>query len=167
METFAIVDRMAEFSFQSPCVDATIKFGSQLAGHLIARDVIALSGDLGAGKTHLSKGIASGLGVDPDLVNSPTFVLLQQYDGRLPVYHFDTYRLSEPAEFEDIGGIELLEHAGVCLIEWPQRIEELLPARTIRIEIAATDVETRTITIRDTHQRSRDIAAKLADKSAG
>ena len=153
---------MSEFSFQSPDVNATIKFGAQLAGQLIAGDVIALSGDLGAGKTHLSKGIASGLGVDPDLVNSPTFVLLQQYDGRLPVYHFDTYRLSEPAEFEDIGGLEMLEHAGVCLIEWPQRIEELLPKRTIRIEIAATDVETRNITIRSTDQRSRDIIAQLS-----
>ncbi len=152
---------MSEFSLQSPGVDATIAFGSQLAGQLIARDVIALSGDLGAGKTHLSKGIASGLGVDPDLVNSPTFVLLQQYDGRLPVYHFDTYRLSEPAEFEDIGGIELLEHEGVCLIEWPQRIEELLPDRTIWIEIAATGADIRSITIRGTHQRSRDIIAGL------
>jgi tRNA threonylcarbamoyladenosine biosynthesis protein TsaE len=152
---------MTNHVFVSDSIEATIAFGSKLAGQLVPTDVIALSGDLGAGKTHLSKGIASGLGVDPDIVNSPTFVLLQQYPGTLSVYHFDTYRLSDPAEFEDIGGVEFLEGDGVCLIEWPERIEELLPVRTIRISIEATDVETRSIKIQAFGQRAEQLIASL------
>lgn len=157
---------MSDFIFQSRGVAETIAFGARLASHLIEKDVIALAGDLGAGKTHLSKGIAAGLGVDPDVVNSPTFVLLQQYEGRWPVFHFDTYRLGEPSEFEDIGGIEVLDQNGISLIEWPQRIEELLPERRIWIQVTATDAETRSITIRADHPRSKSLIAALQNESA-
>ncbi|MFK7819905.1 MAG: tRNA (adenosine(37)-N6)-threonylcarbamoyltransferase complex ATPase subunit type 1 TsaE [Planctomycetaceae bacterium] len=148
--------------FVSNSIESTIAFGSKLAEQLVSTDVLALSGDLGAGKTHLSKGIAAGLGVDPDIVNSPTFVLLQQYAGTIPVYHFDTYRLSDPAEFEDIGGIELLEGDGVCLIEWPERIEELLPARTVKLSITAIDIEQRQIVIKPTGGRAIEIISAIA-----
>lgn len=140
---------MTDFSreFTSNSVEETLEFGRRIAPALEAGDVLALAGDLGAGKTHLCKGIAAGLGADPDLVNSPTFVILQQYAGRLPMFHFDTYRLGDAAEFEDIGGVEILEAGGVSLIEWPQRVVELLPARTVWIQVAATAPESRVLTI--------------------
>ena len=144
--------------FTSRSVEETFEFGHQIASGLQAGDVLALSGDLGAGKTHLCKGIAEGLGADPDRVNSPTFVLLQQYAGRLPVFHFDTYRLGDVSEFEDIGGLEILEQGGVSLVEWPQKIQELLPVRTVWIEITATAPEARTFAFR-TNPRAVDVAA--------
>ena len=156
---------MSDFVFLSDSVDATIEFGAKLAALLGPTDVVALSGDLGAGKTHLSKGIGSGLGADPDLINSPTFVLLQQYAGTIPIYHFDTYRLSDAAEFEDLGGIELLEHDGVCLIEWPERIDELLPERTIHLKIEATSEEQRSITIRSAGARAKELIDALSKEN--
>jgi len=130
-------------TFISQSVEETLEFGRRIASGLKAGDVLALAGDLGAGKTHLCKGIAEGLEADPDRVNSPTFVLLQQYAGRLPIFHFDTYRLGDVSEFEDLGGLEILEQGGVSLVEWPRKIQELLPARTVWIEIEATAPESR------------------------
>ena len=158
---------MVDSTFRSSSVQATIEFGGKLAALLVPGDVVALSGDLGAGKTHLSKGIAAGLGVDPDLVNSPTFVLLQQYEGTLSVYHFDTYRLGDVSEFEDLGGIELLEHDGVCLIEWPERIAELLPERTIRVIIEATSAEARAIRIEPAGSRTAEVINVLFAEDGG
>lgn len=151
---------MADFSteFTSDSIEETIGFGRRIAAALRPNDVLALAGNLGAGKTHLCKGIAAGLGADPDLVNSPTFVILQQYAGALPIFHFDTYRLGDVGEFEDIGGVEILEQGGISLVEWPERIEELLPDRTIRIEIAATAEESRRFVIQGS-QRARDVSA--------
>src|SRR5262249_44252579 len=100
-------------------LEATEDFGRRLGRQLFPGAVVALIGPLGSGKTHLVRAVAEGLGVrDRRAVNSPTFVLLQEYQGRLPIYHFDAYRLRDVADWFDLGGHEFTEGKGVCLIEW-------------------------------------------------
>jgi tRNA threonylcarbamoyladenosine biosynthesis protein TsaE len=111
-----------------PDLAATESFGRRLGALLFRGAVVALVGPLGAGKTHLSRAIAEGAGVrDGRVVTSPTFVLIQEYQGRLPVYHFDAYRLRGPGEFFDLGAHEYLEGDGVCLVEWADRVTDCLP----------------------------------------
>ena len=105
-----------------PDLEATARFGERLAKHLFPGAVIALVGPLGAGKTHLTRAIVIGLGGNGGAVVSPTFTLIHECEARLPVYHFDAYRLSNEAEFLDLGVHEYLEGNGVCLIEWADRV---------------------------------------------
>src|SRR6516165_240026 len=90
--------------------------------------VIGLVGPLGAGKTRLVRAIAEALGVDPGAISSPTFVLIHEYEGRLPVFHFDAYRLEGPAAFDDLGVRDYWSKGGLCLIEWADRVRNILPA---------------------------------------
>jgi tRNA threonylcarbamoyladenosine biosynthesis protein TsaE len=114
----------------------TEAFGRQLGASLFPGAVVALVGPLGAGKTHLTRAIAEGLHVEtPAAVTSPTFVLIQEYPGPIPVYHFDTYRLSSPQEFVELGVEEYLAGDGVCVIEWADRVAGVMPADHLRIEI--------------------------------
>ena len=114
---------------------ATKRLGEDLALALKPGDVLALSGDLGAGKSTLARALIRALAEDPDLdVPSPTFTLMQVYGGRLPVAHFDFYRLSHADELEELGFREILED-GVAIVEWPERMEEALPDSRIRIEL--------------------------------
>ncbi len=100
---------------------------------------MALIGELGAGKTHLARAIAEGLGIaDSRVVTSPTFVLVQEYAARLPIYHFDAYRLHNQAEFADLGVHEYFESGGVCLVEWADRVPDCLPAEHLRIDLHIT-----------------------------
>ena len=116
-------------------VAETIAFGAQLASQLRAGDVLALSGELGAGKTVLIKGIAHGLGVERE-VTSPTFTLIHEYDGgRLPLFHLDLYRLDKMEQALAIGIEEYLLPAGATIIEWAEKIGPLLPENSIRIHI--------------------------------
>src|SRR5271166_4119745 len=106
-----------------PNLSATEALGRRLGAQLRSGMVVALIGPLGAGKTHLSRAIAEGLGLaDSRVVCSPTFVLLHEYVGRVPIYHFDAYRLRSEEEFNDLGAGEYLEGDGVCLIEWADRV---------------------------------------------
>ena len=130
--------------FDLPDLAATGALGRRIGGHLIAGAVVGLVGTLGAGKTHLARAIAEGLGVaDGRVVTSPTFVLIQEYEGRLPVYHFDVYRLPDAAAFLDLGAAEYLEGDGVCLVEWADRVRDWLPAETLWIELEVTGAESR------------------------
>jgi tRNA threonylcarbamoyladenosine biosynthesis protein TsaE len=106
--------------------DDTVRLGRAIADVVAEGTVIGLVGPLGAGKTRLVRAIAEALGVEPDAISSPTFVLIQEYDGRLPVFHFDTYRLPSIAAFEDLGPADYWD-AGVSLVEWADRVAELLP----------------------------------------
>src|SRR5881227_2441718 len=105
-------------TIEIPDLDTTMAWGRRLADQLFPGAVVALVGTLGAGKTHLVRAIAEGLGIaDSRAVTSPTFVLIQEYAARLPIYHFDAYRLRTAAEFADLGVHEYLEGDGVCLVE--------------------------------------------------
>jgi tRNA threonylcarbamoyladenosine biosynthesis protein TsaE len=124
--------------FNLPDLQATEALGQRLAEALFPGAVVALIGPLGAGKTHLVRAVAEGLGADGRVVSSPTFVLIQEYDGRLPVYHFDAYRLRTEAEFFDLGAHEYFEGNGVCLVEWADRVVGCLPREQLRIRLEIT-----------------------------
>jgi tRNA threonylcarbamoyladenosine biosynthesis protein TsaE len=109
--------------------------GIQLADKLVPGSVIALTGNLGAGKTTFTKAVAKGLGIT-DVITSPTFTIIQEYrSGRLPLYHFDVYRIEDEEELYELGYEEYFYGDGVCVIEWADRIEDFLPKDTIRIHI--------------------------------
>ena len=115
--------------------EKTEDFGKEFAESLEKGSVIALMGPLGAGKTTLSKAIAKGLGVT-ETITSPTFTIVQEYEsGRLPLYHFDVYRVHDEEELFEMGFEEYLNKGGVCLIEWADLIEDMLPSKTIKIYI--------------------------------
>lgn len=110
--------------------EETRAFGRALAGRLEPGDILGLVGDLGTGKTTLTKAIAEGLGVR-ERVTSPTFTIVQEYrSGRIPLYHFDVYRLDSGAELQADGADEYFDAGGVCVIEWADRIAEILPNET-------------------------------------
>ena len=112
----------------------TLAIGRRLGEEASPGDIYLLDGDLGVGKTVLAKGFAEGLGIS-EPVTSPTFTIVHEYEGRLPLYHFDVYRIGDPDEMYDIGFDEYLFGDGVCLIEWPERVQELLPDTAVRIVI--------------------------------
>jgi tRNA threonylcarbamoyladenosine biosynthesis protein TsaE len=120
--------------------------GVRLAGALGPGDVVALTGELGAGKTCFVQGVARGLGVTTR-ATSPTFVLVNEYRGRLPVHHVDAYRTESLAELADLGLEELFDGDGVTLVEWADKLRPLLPARTIHVHLAGVGDEPREITI--------------------
>lgn len=106
--------------------EETRELAKKLAPKLSAGDVINLSGDLGAGKTVFTKGLAKGLEID-EPVTSPTFTIIKEYEGRLPLYHFDVYRLFEPDELDELGVDEYFYGDGVSVVEWGDKVKELLP----------------------------------------
>lgn len=127
-------------TIRSHSVTDTINAGASLGAVLERGAVVALWGDLGAGKTHFVKGIARSLGIDPESVSSPTFAIAHEYHGgRYLLYHLDCYRLSDAADLERTGAQDYIGSDGVCLIEWPQRIETLLPPTTILVRILHRD----------------------------
>lgn len=116
--------------------EETQALGTTLAQHLTLGDVIALYGDLGAGKTQLVKGICQGLGHTSIEVHSPTFTLVNEYETDLgPVYHFDAYRVEREEEFFDIGYEDYFFGDGICLVEWADRVEGLMPAGCLRLRL--------------------------------
>lgn len=125
----------------------TRELGKRMSQKVTPGTVISLRGSLGAGKTVFAKGFAEGLGITEAIV-SPTFTLVQEYDGRLKLYHLDLYRLSGEDEFESMGGEDFLYSDGVALIEWSEKIEDMLPDDTIFINITINEDLTRSIEIR-------------------
>lgn len=124
----------------------TEDIGARLAQALTGGEVLALYGGLGAGKTAFTRGLARGLGIARP-VTSPTFTLLHQYKGRLALNHFDVYRLASVEEAEDIGIDEIMQADGVTVIEWPERVEELLDDKTIVVKIEGSGGEPRVLTV--------------------
>lgn len=118
--------------------EETFAYGATLAAKLRGGEVLALRGELGAGKTHLAKGIAAHLGHDPATVTSPTFTLVHEYrEGRLPLFHLDFYRLESAEEVLALGLDDYLAAEGVVLIEWADKFRELLPEETLWITLRA------------------------------
>lgn len=115
-------------------VDETYKIGESIGSLVNSGDIICLIGDLGTGKTHLTKGIAKGLNIE-DNITSPTFTIVNEYTGRLKLYHFDVYRVNDPDEIAAIGFDEYIFSDGVSVIEWANYIEELIPPNKLTITI--------------------------------
>ena len=127
--------------------EETAAVGKRLAATLGAGDVVALTGELGAGKTCFVQGLTRGLGVEAR-ATSPTFVLINEYRGRLPVHHVDAYRTAPATELIDLGLLELFDGDGVTVVEWADRAASLLPDRAIHVHIDGVGDEPRTITMR-------------------
>jgi tRNA threonylcarbamoyladenosine biosynthesis protein TsaE len=145
--------------------EATTKaIGAAVAGLLDPGDVVGLAGDLGAGKTRLVQGAAAALGVD-DPVLSPTFMLLREYDGELPVHHVDAYRLAGPVELEDLGLDEVLATDAVAFVEWADRVAAVLPESWLELVLHIRDDDTREVEVRPHGPawaaRSRELRAAL------
>ena len=150
-----------------PCLAATEAFGRRLAGHLFPGAVVALIGPLGAGKTHLVRAIAAGLGIaDARFVSSPTFVLIQEYEARLPIYHFDAYRLRGEADFDELGVHEYFQGTGVCLVEWADRVPRSMPAERLEVQLDVVGETARRAEL-TAHGASYDhlLAELIADRS--
>lgn len=151
------------------CVDQTIALGATLAPLLQPNDVILLVGDLGAGKTHFTKGVASGLGCTGK-VTSPTFNIMLEYDGgRLPLYHFDLYRLDDVWQLDDVDYFGLLEDGCVSVVEWGDKFPEALPQSylELRLTVAYPDAPQgeeppRTLYLRGYGERGRELARAWA-----
>jgi len=125
----------------------TIKTGKKFAEQLKAGDIICLHGELGAGKTQFVKGIASFFAINPSEVTSPTFTLIHEYHGTLPVYHFDFYRLKNEQEALEIGSEEYFYGEGVSIIEWPDKIKGLIPDNALHVQLTHAGAQNREIRI--------------------
>jgi tRNA threonylcarbamoyladenosine biosynthesis protein TsaE len=132
--------------FETTSSEETIELGKRLGTVLSKGAIIAFFGDLGSGKTTMIKGVAQGLGVK-ELVKSPSFVVVTEYQGRLPVYHIDLYRISKPSELPEVGFEQYLYGDGVSLIEWAERAENLLPINAIKTRIEILGQSLRKVTI--------------------
>lgn len=154
--------------FDIPDLAATETFGRRLGELLFPGAIIGLIGPLGAGKTHLVRAIAEGLGVkNAAAVNSPTFVLIQEYPARLPIYHFDTYRLSGPREFADLGVDEYFHGNGVCLIEWADRVRSVIPPEHLGIEIEVVDENRRRFALTACGEQYEELLERIGRDATG
>jgi tRNA threonylcarbamoyladenosine biosynthesis protein TsaE len=140
----------------------TQRLGEALGRLLEGGDAVALSGELGAGKTVLAQGLARGLGVAPEVpVTSPTFTLVGQYPGRVEMRHADFYRVDHYARLEDAGFADLLDRAGVLVVEWPERFPAALPRERIEVAIEIVSEQERRIHLRGAGERAAGIVGRL------
>ena len=149
---------MNKFEFNSYKPEDTMNFSKQLATFLRPGDVITLEGDLGAGKTTFTKGLAQGLEIKKN-VNSPTFTIIKEYQGRLPLYHMDVYRVED--SFEDLGFDEYFEGDGVSVVEWAHLIEDQLPQELLAVQIYLADNDSRRIILKPKGKRYEDLCKEL------
>lgn len=133
---------MREFLTRSP--EETEALGEKIGGKLNGGEVIALFGEMGAGKTALTRGIARGLGVSGG-VSSPTFALVHEYRGRLPVYHFDMYRIESWDDLYSTGFFDYLNSGGVLIVEWSENIENALPENAVRLHLRRGETDSQRI----------------------
>jgi tRNA threonylcarbamoyladenosine biosynthesis protein TsaE len=144
-------------------VKNTLEFGKRLGHTLKGGDVLALTGDLGAGKTLITRGIALGLGITAEQVTSPTFTLIQTYKGRIPVIHVDLYRLEDPSAILQLGLEDYFTPENIVIIEWADRLLQILPPDYLALHLEHSDTETvRHLTIRGTGPRSTDVVRSLS-----
>ncbi|MFP3722998.1 tRNA (adenosine(37)-N6)-threonylcarbamoyltransferase complex ATPase subunit type 1 TsaE [Niallia circulans] len=149
---------MNNFEWKADTAERTIDFAERIAWLLQAGDVITLEGDLGAGKTTFTKGIAKGLGIT-NTVNSPTFTIIKEYQGKLPLYHMDVYRLKDSDE--DLGFDEYFEGEGVTVVEWAHLIEEQLPVDYLQINLYYDNTSGRKIVLSPKGSRYMQLCKEL------
>lgn len=152
---------MVEMKVNSMSVNDTHQLAYRMARILHRGDVLALEGDLGAGKTTFTQGLARELGVE-EHVNSPTFTLIKEYSGRMPLYHMDLYRLRDEAEAWELGLDEYFHGDGVCVVEWPDRIGAALPEDAIHLVIKYVSPNERRIHIWGSRGRARERVKELS-----
>ncbi|MBX7167712.1 MAG: tRNA (adenosine(37)-N6)-threonylcarbamoyltransferase complex ATPase subunit type 1 TsaE [Pirellulales bacterium] len=140
---------------------ATQELARALAAAIAGPQVIGLIGTLGAGKTRFVQALAQGLGIDPQTVQSPTFALIHEYQGRRRLCHFDAYRLRDEDEFEALGPEEYFEADAVCVVEWSDRVARCLPDDRIEVSLEITSPTSRRITFEAFGPRSTEVLARL------
>lgn len=145
----------------SKSVNETLEIGRKISGSLKQGDIICLFGELGSGKTILAKGIASGLGIKNNAVISPSFVLMRIYQGKLPLYHLDLYRLKNTQDILVLGFEEFIYGQGVTVIEWPDRLGNFLPQEFLRIELSFKADSQRYLVFSATGERNRKLLAEI------
>ena len=151
------------FTFVAKNEQDTERLGKALANHLRPGTAVGLIGPLGAGKTRLVQAFAVAVGVPPGRVTSPTFVLVNEYTGgRLPVYHFDTYRLKDSDEFLNLGPDEYFDSAGVTFVEWADRVEPLLPQDRLEITIDPVSETERRFKVHGTSLQMEELVAQIS-----
>lgn len=137
-----------DYTFTTSTPEQTIELGKILGSLLKAGDVLAMTGTLAAGKTTITKGIAQSLGVS-DNITSPTFCLISEYEGRIPLYHMDVYRLEGSEDFINLGVEDMLYGDGVCIIEWSEKVRSELPKKSITIDITPLEDTKRRIQVKN------------------
>jgi tRNA threonylcarbamoyladenosine biosynthesis protein TsaE len=153
-----------QITYHSNSDDKTINVGRKLGEFLIEGDVIALIGRLGSGKTWFTKGLALGIQVSRDtIVTSPSFSLLNTYEGRCPLYHIDAYRLERLSDFLSAGLDEYFYKDGIVALEWADRWPEILPDRTVKVELAIVDHASRQITLSGLHRRALEVLESVGE----
>ncbi len=142
----------------SGSVHDTVTLGEKLGELVKAGDFIALTGELGSGKTHFVKGVAAGVGVDSSIrVTSPTYTIMNVYAGRLPLYHFDLYRLAGSGDVSDLGFEEYFYGAGVSIVEWAERLQDVLPGERLSVTFDYLDEDVRKITVKPYGERYEEL----------
>lgn len=149
------------FSVITSSPEQTWEIGRFLGKLLDAGDTVCLYGDLGAGKTNFAYGVARGLGVREQYITSPTFTFVNEYEGRVPLYHIDLYRLRGTDELENIGFDEYIESDGVTVIEWAERAEDQLPVENLRVYLSSLDEKSRELGFLGEGERYKKLVAEL------
>ena len=144
----------------------TVLLGKHIARHLSSGDIVCLIGDLGSGKTTLVKGLAQGLKIDHRRVNSPTFVLINIYQGKLPLYHFDLYRLDSMKEINLLGYEEFLYGEGISVIEWADKMHRLFPQESLNIIFTSQHKEKRVLEVEAVGKRYLSLLRKIASSKS-
>lgn len=155
-------------SFSAKNIGDTLSFGKKLGSTLKIGEVIALTGELGAGKTTLVQAIATGLGIPSDvIVCSPSYTLVNEYDGRIPLFHFDLYRLEDAKDIHELGFEEYLEGEGVSIIEWADIAPNLLPAEHLKIDIKIINEDEREMAVTALGERYKRVLSRFHGKLEG
>jgi tRNA threonylcarbamoyladenosine biosynthesis protein TsaE len=155
--------------FHAGSVEETVELGLKLGRILQRGDSICLTGDLGTGKTAFTGGIARALGIS-EYITSPTFTIVNEYEGRLPLYHFDVYRIGDAEEMFETGYYEYINGNGVTVVEWSDLIKEILPNERIDVDIRkdnAEDADSRLITMEFYGERAAEYERRLSNESIG
>jgi tRNA threonylcarbamoyladenosine biosynthesis protein TsaE len=158
-----VIDVMEpQLVLESKSPEHTLYWGELLGMLLREGDVVALIGELGAGKTTLTQGIACGLGVGKECyLTSPTFTIINEYEGRIPVYHLDFYRIDLPSDVENLGLEEYLQSDGVAIIEWAEKIEKILPREYLMIVLEYVEYSVRKMSMKGIGRRYGEMVRKI------